>query len=260
MRKALVSLALVAIAAPTAVACSFQVGAGSKQPQSGGTQPAAAPTPTPTPAPSSPGTPGIAIGHAKRTTPTPNATAKLPGTAPTTPPTTPTTPTPTGVPILSGANAFGSGTPDATGWKGTIYWLPPGTQKLPTLTSMQPAGFLFTKQLDTSPRAFTEGFPGIDPNRREDFAIRFEAPLVVDNEADYTFRVVSDDGAIVSVDGTKIVDDDGAHDVKEASGPVHLVRGTHALAVDYFQTKGNVALQLFCKAANGAERICPTRL
>ena len=96
--------------------------------------------------------------------------------------------------------------------------------------------------------------------RNQDFAIRWEAPLVVDNEADYTFRILSDDGAIVNIDGTLIVDNDGAHGPAEKSGPVHLVKGTHGISVDYMQTTGTVALQLFCKKAGGTETICPTRL
>jgi hypothetical protein len=261
MRRALVSVAFVAAA--TAAACSFKVGSNpdAQNPQGSGTSTGAPSTAaTAAPTATSTGTPGIAMGRAKRTTPTPTATATGPSTIPTAPATTPTSPAPSGVPILTGANAFGSGTPDPTGWKGTIYWLPPGAQKLPQLQSLTPAGLLFAKQLATSPRAFTEGFPGIDANRREDFAIRFEAPLVVDNEADYELRIVSDDGSLVIIDGTTIVDNDGAHDLREKSGPVHLVKGTHTITVDYFQTKGSVALQLFCKKRGGAEQICPTRL
>ena len=52
----------------------------------------------------------------------------------------------------------------------------------------------------------------------------------------------------------------GAHGVQEKSGPVHLVKGTHLLSVDYFQTTGSVALQLFCKKSGGTETICPTHL
>ena len=46
----------------------------------------------------------------------------------------------------------------------------------------------------------------------------------------------------------------------EKSGPVHLVVGTHVLTVDYLQTSGSVALQVFCKKANDAEKVCPTQL
>jgi hypothetical protein len=38
------------------------------------------------------------------------------------------------------------------------------------------------------------------------------------------------------------------------------VKGTHVITVDYFQSTGQVALQLFCKKAGGTESICPTKL
>jgi hypothetical protein len=163
--------------------------------------------------------------------------------------------------VVSGSTIFGSGTVDTTGFKGNIYWVPAGTTKLPDLATMQPNGFLFTKELNVAPRTFTGGFPGIDTSRVENFAIRYEAPLVVTAEADYDFRLVADDGAILRIDGTPIVDIDGARSAPaELTGPVHLVPGTHLITVDYLQTTGKVALQVYCKKDGDAERICPTQL
>jgi hypothetical protein len=159
-----------------------------------------------------------------------------------------------------GGNIFGTGTPDAAGWKGSFFVIPAGTTKLPALATMTPNGVLFASALNIPSKAMSGGFPGIDATRNENFAIRFEAPLIVENEADFTFRLVSDDGANLLIDTTLIVENDGVHTVTEKSGPVHLVKGTHVMNVDYFQATGPVALQLFCKKAGGAETICPTRL
>ena len=182
-----------------------------------------------------------------------------PSRTPTDPGTSPTAPA--GIPVLTGTNVFGSGTPVATGWKASYYAIAPATQKVPALATMTPTGVLFASDLNVSRKAMTGGFPGIDASRNENFALRFEAPLIVDNEADYTFRLVSEDGSTLQIDGTPIVDNDGARDnVAEKSGPVHLVKGTHAITVDYFQSTGQVALQLYCKKAGGTETVCPTRL
>jgi hypothetical protein len=219
--------------------------------------PAAAPAATP---PKTSGTPGnagkpaVALGRVKALPP---GAASVPGATPA----TPATPaSPAGVPVLTGTNVFGQGTPEVTGWKGSYFVIPVASQKLPGLATMTPNGVLFAKELNVSAKAMTGGFPGIDATRNENFAIRWEAPLIVDTEADYTFRIVSDDGSIVSIDSTPIVDNDGAHAVQEKSGPVHLVKGTHGITVDYFQTTGTVALQLFCKKAGGTESVCPTHL
>jgi len=248
MRK--LSIPVLFLLGTSAVACSFQLGA-KKDPAV--PPPGAPPAATPAPAPAAPPKTTVSALGKK---PVSVAPATPPGTAP-----APATPPPaTGIPVLTGTNVFGTGTPDAAGWKGSFFNLNTGTTKLPTLANVQPNGILFAKELNVPAKAMAGGFPGIDPSRNQDFAIRWEAPLVVENEADYTFRVLSDDGAIVSIDGTVIVDNDGVHGPTEKSGPVHLVKGTHAIAVDYFQAVGPVALQLFCKKAGGTEIICPTKL
>lgn len=263
MRKVIFPLAFVG--ASTLVACSFQLRAGSgATPPPGNTpnqpaanQPAAPVATTPRPATTGPTkrlgkrTPGTPSGP----NPTPTSTATQPAPTPTTPP------APSGAPVVAGATLFGSGTVDPTGFKGNVYWVDKNTTKIPPLASMNPAGYLFTKDINVTPQAFTTGFPGVDPARKEYFAIRYEAPLVVTTEADYDFRIVSDDGAVLSIDGMPIVDNDGVRAAPaEKSGPVHLVAGTHMITVDYLQMSGNVALQLFCKKANDAEKVCPTQL
>jgi PA14 domain len=259
MRKVFFPLAFVGCS--TLFACSFQMraGGGANQPNN---PPAQGATPAATTKPAATATATGPIRRlGKRTsgpvgpTPTPTSTATTP--APT--PTTPTTPT--SAPIVSGATVFGSNTVDPTGFKGNIYWVDKNTTKVPPVASMTPAGYLFTKELNIAPQAFTAGFPGVDAARKENFAIRYEAPLVVTNEADYDFRLVADDGAVMQIDGMTIVDNDGVKTAAASkSGPVHLVAGTHVITVDYLQTTGNVALQLFCTKANDTEKVCPTHL
>jgi hypothetical protein len=255
MRKAIFPLAFIGTS--TLMACSFSMRAGSQpqNPQSGAQN-----TNTARPAASTaPAAPGRRLG--KRTsgpmgpTPTPTSTQTTPAPTPTTPP------APSGAAVITGATIFGSGTVDTTGFKGNIYFLPAGTTKIPALASMQPNGFLFTKEINVAAQPFSGGFPGVDGARKENFAIRYEAPLIVTAEADYDFRLVADDGANLLIDNTPIVDNDGAKTAPaEKTGPVHLVAGTHLITVDYFQTTGNVALQLFCKKANDTEKVCPTQL
>jgi len=259
MRKAFVPLAF--IGTTTLMACSFQMRAGT-QPQNpqNPNQPAAQNGNPATPAaPAS--TPAGRKLLGKRSSgpigPTPQPTSSQ-----TTPPPTPTTPpVPSGVPVVSAPTIFGGGTVEANGFKGNVYFVPAGTTKIPALASMQPNGFVFTREINVTPQAFASGFPGIDPARRDNFAIRYEAPLIVTNEGDYDFRLVADDGAILLIDNTPIVDNDGVKpSPAEKSGPVHLLAGTHTITVDYLQTSGNVALQLFCKKVNDTERVCPTQL
>jgi hypothetical protein len=233
----------------------MRAGSQPQQPQ----QPGAPPPPNqPAAQPGQPAQPTSTTGPSRRIgkgpAPRPSSTSTTPTPAPTTPP-------PAGAQVVSGSTIFGSGTVDTAGYKGNIYWVDKNTTKIPPLPSMQPAGYLFTSTINVAPQAFATGFPGVDANRKENFAIRYEAPLIVTAEADYTFRLVAEDGANLLIDNTPIVDNDGVKTAPaEKSGPVHLVTGTHLITVDYLQTTGNVALQLYCKKGNEVEVVCPTRL
>lgn len=288
MRKLITSVAL--LSATSTLACSFSVGTGRnpQNPGAPGNTPGAAPAPAPPPAAAPTGpqvtAAGGRIGFGRRSTSATATNPNLPppsggGTAPAgggttppagtatapTPPAAPSAPAGGGLPVMSGANPFGSGNPvvAAGAWKGTIYWIPAGTKTMPQLGSMSGAGLLFSPSLSVPPNtAMTGGFPGIDPNRNENFAIRWEAPLVVEaaGAGDYTIRVSSDDGSIVSMDGMVIVNNDGEHTAQDKSGPVHLVAGTHLVQVDYFQATGPVNLQLWIKKAGGTEIPFPNKL
>lgn len=257
MRKAVFPVAFISLS--TLAACSFQMQAGSKPNQPAtptANQPAAS---TPAAASTTPPAKGRPIGRNNYKIPTPISSNT---SAPTAPTVSPVPPAPSGIPVVAGTTPFGNGTADVTGYKGSLFWVPAGTTKLPQLGTMTPNGVLFTKELNVASRAFTEGFPGVDATRKENFAIRYEAPLVVENEADYDFRLVSDDGTILLIDGTPIVDNDGTKTAAaEKTGPVHLVKGTHVITVDYFQSTGNVALQLFCKkTGETTDKVCPLKL
>jgi hypothetical protein len=196
-------------------------------------------------------------------------TSGAPGPSPTptssatTPPPTPTPPPsgPLGTPVVTAATPFGSGTANGPSYTGSVYYIVPGTATMPNFGSVIPFALVFTPTLNVASQPMKGGFPGPDKTRNTYFVIRYQAPLVVTTEADYDFRVVADDGAVLSIDGTTIVDIGGPHaSSTEKDGPVHLIAGTHQIQVDYLQTTGNVALQVYCKQANGTEQLCPTQL
>lgn len=266
MRKLIFPIAF--IGATSLVACSFQMGAGTRNnpnsPQNG--QQAAQPNQPAQPNNKQPLPPrsNTLRKVGKRTTgpvgPTPS-----PSTPPSTDPSPAPAPSvPPGVPLVNAPTIFGHGTtPTSAAWKGNIYFVAAGATKLPDFTTAKPNGFLWANELNVTPQAFTTGFPGVDPAKKDNFAIRYEAPLTVTGETqDWDFRLVSDDGAVLSIDGMKIVENDGVKTAPaEKTGPVRLTPATHVITVDYFQTTGNVALQVYCKkVGETADKICPLSL
>ena len=164
-------------------------------------------------------------------------------------------PAPQGPPVIRGGGAFGNDQPTADSLRGTIYFLPEGTQRLPDFAPLTPVGVLFTRQLNISPRRFDAGFPGID-GRFEWFGIRYEGQFRVGREGSYGWKLNSDDGARVSVDGVVVVDNDGLHPpaTKESRAP--LKAGAHTIRVDYFQgPRFYVALELWVTPPGGREQL-----
>jgi hypothetical protein len=170
--------------------------------------------------------------------------------------------TPAEPPTVSGATAFGDNVADAESFMGSIFFLPPDTQKLPDFSKLSPSGTLFTKSFNVVDRDFTLGFPGVDA-RSEFFGIVYDGPLTVTKAGIYELRLLSDDGARILIDDMPILANDGLHTVKEVKGQVNLTASLHAFRVEYFQSaKPRVALQVFVGSAALAmpERLLTTTL
>jgi hypothetical protein len=146
-------------------------------------------------------------------------------------------------PKVTAPTIFGDKGPAA--FRGYAFVLPPDTTKLPNLAQMVPFGTVYTNQFQIAKQDFAGGFPGA-LQQEEWFAIRYEGFFMVENDGEQELKLVSDDGAILWVDNRKVIDNDGVHTEKAATGKIDLKRGRHLLRLDYFQAKkGSVALQVF---------------
>ena len=90
----------------------------------------------------------------------------------------------------------------------------------------------------------TAGFDLAPAGRNNDFGMRFEGFLKIDNDGDYTFHLGSDDGSLLFIDGKKVADSDGVHPHTVHSGTARLTKGMHPLRVDYTQGGGEATLTL----------------
>src|SRR3954464_14245198 len=64
----------------------------------------------------------------------------------------------------------------------------------------------------------------------------------------YAFRITSDDGSKLSIDGAVVIDHDGLHGDTSKEGTVTLTAGSHALRIDYIEAGGGQVLKLEWKA------------
>jgi len=132
------------------------------------------------------------------------------------------------------AYTFGTTVVDASGLEGQVYFLDPKTHKLPDFARLHSVGAIYTTSLNVWPQPFSEGFPNIS-DRFEWFAIEYTGRFWVETPGEYRFSLLSDDGAVLKIDGRLVVDNDGVHSATAASAAATLSRGTHRIAVGYFQ-------------------------
>jgi len=130
---------------------------------------------------------------------------------------------------------------------GNVYVLPVNQPHLPDFSQLTPVSSILVPNFDVPQRAFSMGFPGV-PDLFEWFGIRFEGRLVVPESGTYEMRMTSDDGSILWIDGTKVIDNDGVHAPVTVTQSVSLTAGNHPFRLDYYQgPRYLIALELFWK-------------
>ena len=139
--------------------------------------------------------------------------------------------------------------------EGRIYFLDKGTRKLPDFAALKSQGSIYTAKWDVPPRAFTQGFPGIT-NRFEWFAIDYQGPIYIPQAGSYGFRLGSDDGAILYVDGNVVINRDGLRAWSGTAGKAELTQGKHDFRLSYFQGPAyQIGLQLWVTAPGEKEKV-----
>ena len=208
-------------------------------------QPPAKPEPKPTPKPVTP---------KPVTTPTPVAETPAPGPTPVEiekPQQPPADPPP---------NVFGYEKPVLGCFEGQVFPLANDAPKLPTdYASLKPVSVLYACEWDIAPRAWDQGFPGV-ADRFEWFAIRYSGAFRIAQAGEYAFRLSSDDGSKLVIDGKQVIDNDGQHAPKEASGKVQLSAGDHQMVLEYFQgPRFQINLQLWVTPPGKPEELFTVR-
>ena len=86
--------------------------------------------------------------------------------------------------------------------------------------------------------------------RADHFGMTFKGSLVVKKADDFTFRINSDDGSRLLIDGKSLIENDGIHPAGEPkTAKTPLAVGTHAFEIQYFEGGGE---QLLAVSVSGA--------
>ncbi|MGA3286962.1 MAG: alpha-L-arabinofuranosidase C-terminal domain-containing protein [Bacteroidota bacterium] len=83
-----------------------------------------------------------------------------------------------------------------------------------------------------------------EKNSGENFAVQYLGYIKIPKDGLYTFFTNSDDGTLLSIDGSLIVGNDGHHAPQEESGTIVLKAGFHPITVGFFQAGGGKVLDV----------------
>jgi len=137
-----------------------------------------------------------------------------------------------------------------------VYFLKPGTKKLPNFNKLSPSGMFFAKSIDFPLDRGTREFPGV-PKRDEWFGLRFYVKFSLSEQESgtYKFRVIAKDAARLIIGKKMVVNAEGPGRIQDQSGSVDLQPGSHEMFLDFLQTTGPNALQLYITPPGGQEKI-----
>ncbi|MDA0180355.1 DUF1080 domain-containing protein [Solirubrobacter phytolaccae] len=95
-------------------------------------------------------------------------------------------------------------------------------------------------------------------NLTDNFLVHAIANITIPTAGSYTFRLNSDDGSELLIDGNLVIDHDGLHGAEDKDGAVTLTAGVHALRVNYIEAGGDQELHLsWRKPGDSAFSIVP---
>lgn len=128
-----------------------------------------------------------------------------------------------------------------------LYRIPENSEKLPDFSTLSLVKETCLQQLDIAQRSFEEGFPGAG-DLIEWFALDINFLVKIEQEGEYTFRLNSDDGSVMSIGDAKVIDNDGLHAPQSKEATVFMQAGQHKFRIQYFQgPRFDLALELFWK-------------
>lgn len=141
-----------------------------------------------------------------------------------------------------------------------VYRLRQGVATVTEIRRRKPIKTVCLAQLDVTPRDFNEGFPGLDMTEWFGLDIRFT--VNVPEDGTWELMLLSDDGAILTVDDVDVINNDGIHAATPVMTTVKMAKGLRNFRVRYFQGPGTgLALMLGWKKPGAADfQYIPRRL
>jgi PA14 domain len=95
----------------------------------------------------------------------------------------------------------------------------------------------------------------VEPPLLGPFSVDWMGGLRIVDEGTYGFRLESDDGSWLVIDGAVVIDNGGVHLSRSAAGKAYLWPGVHEVTVRYFNAHGQARVRLLWTPPGQGERV-----
>ena len=110
------------------------------------------------------------------------------------------------------------------------------------------------KQLNPVSKGITSGFDVQLGKAKDHFGIVFTGFWETQTDGKYRFKLTSDDGSRLIIDGETIVDNDGIHGMTSVEKEALITAGVHEIRVEFFENQGGEDLRVIVNG-NGLKEI-----
>lgn len=158
--------------------------------------------------------------------------------------------------VLDSDEGFGAPRTEVDqGLLGNIYAIDDAVDELPSFNELgAPIGHIVVDQLNIPSYELTQSIAGRD----EWFGIHFRGSLNIVEDGEYEFCLSAGDGAILFLDETTIVDNDGSHQTTEECQLVDVGAGEYSLDLLWYQGEaGELGLTLSWSKDGGSKAPIP---
>jgi len=140
------------------------------------------------------------------------------------------------------------------GLVGRYYQMPGTLDDFPKLPAGQkPAVERVDKEINFA--STLEAFPGT--KLVDNFYVNWTGVIRIPKDGTYTFYLESDDGSRLFLDGKRVVDNGGPHEMTELSGRAELKTGDHEIKVEFFDGEEEAGCILSWETAGQAKAVVP---
>ncbi|MEY4381699.1 MAG: hypothetical protein RJA92_1079 [Bacteroidota bacterium] len=129
------------------------------------------------------------------------------------------------------------------------YFETKGKQNLAALSSLTPTTTGVTTDISVAVK-----------KRESEFSLLFDGYLKIEKDGIYHFTTRSDDGSILYIDDTEVVNNDGDHGSVEAAGKAALKKGFHKIKVAYYDGSGGNELTTTMQLENAVKNTLTSKL